>query len=108
MLICFNMKSYSAQWRRFRILRNVWLVALFSGLPLLWLTIKTGNRWLLGPYWIIWFTACLLTGALFSAFRCPRCGRRYLRSFDPRWIFDYLVSSSNCANCFLKKFSDHA
>ena len=107
MLSSTAVETYQQQWRRFRMLRNVWLITVFSALPLLWLTIFVNRRWPLGLYWLIWFSTCLVTGSLFRGFRCPRCGRKYLRPFDVRSFVDYWISSSNCANCGLKKYAGH-
>jgi hypothetical protein len=105
--------NYHAEWKSFRLRRNLALFLLYG-----WVPVCVG-LFGLSRYYLHWPVACLAAMAFWLAcalpavwwageFRCPRCRRRYASLGQrkgatnlTRGLFD-----EACANCKLTKFEN--
>ena len=96
---------YAARWRQFRRRRNVaWLVfaGYLPGVPALGLPLagRFGSELPLYAIAALWLIAMLAAGVYAINWKCPRCGKPFLRD---GWIHNAFARS--CLHCGLPKWS---
>ena len=94
---------YEAAWRDLSIrMWTFWCVWIggFAGLGILGALLH--SNWWTPAYGAGYFTAFLWSGARWSRFPCPRCGKQFFRTGD----LSINQVARQCGSCGLKKWSD--
>ncbi len=102
------MPDYRPAWRRRKIWRNLFIVALVGLFPVGGLVGFIARYFdipaLISVFIVVWFIFILSTSAEFAWFRCPRCGK----AFAKKWFLNLLppVLVRRCVHCGLPKYSN--
>jgi hypothetical protein len=109
--------NYTADWRRYRRLRNLTLAVLIGGcvldvfLPTLYQSLSGAqdDSKFSAILFAVWALACVLVSQQLMKFKCPRCGNVFCGGAKAlespgRW-FDWVFLPKQCAACGLPKFA---
>lgn len=93
--------TYEAAWNDLRKRQRLFFLAWLGGFVCVALLSPVKSL----PFWIaptLWLAAFLYTGARWSLFVCPRCGKPF---FKPnKWTVDQ--TRQTCPHCGLQKYSN--
>src|SRR6202043_556911 len=100
------MSDYQQQWKRYKLWRNLALLALAGFLPVILLARVIARIFNLPLLFIIiafaWFLLIATAGSEVSYWRCPRCGK----PFSITWWYRLGVYARRCVHCGLPKYSN--
>jgi len=95
-------------WESYKKHRNIFLIALFSYLPVIYLAKYLNVRvfrtnWLVITLSLAWMIGVLATWIRLSQWRCPRCGKW----FTAKWWYNKGFLARKCVHCGLPKYAAH-
>jgi hypothetical protein len=94
-------------WKRYRKLRNVFLLAFSAYVPIVfcatYLFVRFRAYWLGYPFPLACTVSLLITWIRLSQWRCPRCGKW----FTAKWWYNKGFFARKCVHCGLPKYAKH-